>query len=190
MVTTAQRATAVPPGPPSTPRLVLAPARVRRAVLDGGWWPRSWDPIAEVPGLVVALAARYGPIRQLILNRGSWDAEFRRLAVDGRVVRAGWFTTADPAVLIATTDRGDQIDLLVVPPDTAVAVAESAMAAAADPANRLRAPALLAGPPAGPVARRPARAENADNGEWDNEGGHGARPDADSPAPLTPSRRR
>ncbi|MFF5235475.1 DUF5994 family protein [Dactylosporangium sp. NPDC000521] len=74
---------------------------MNRAVLDGGWWPRSRDPVAELPGLVVALAARYGSIRRFMLNRGSWDVEFRRLAVGDQVVRAGWFASVDPAVLIA-----------------------------------------------------------------------------------------
>jgi hypothetical protein len=62
----------VPSSPPTGTRLVRAPARVGRAVLDGGWWPRSWDPAAEIPGLVLALGDRYGPIRNLMLNSGAW----------------------------------------------------------------------------------------------------------------------
>jgi hypothetical protein len=135
---------------PSSPRLVLARERAGRAVLDGGWWPRSWDPVAEFPGLVEALSARYGPVRQLMLNSGTWDSRFRRLAVGDRVVRAGWFASVDPAVLVATTDRGQQVDLLVVPPSTATGTAEAAMAQAADPANRRRAQAILADLPAEP----------------------------------------
>jgi hypothetical protein len=156
MVTTAERATIVPTGPPSQPRLILAPARLDRAVLDGGWWPRSTDPVAELPGLVLALAARYGPIRRLMLNSGSWDGRFRRLAVGDRVVRTGWFTSIDPAVLVATTDQGSQIDLLIVPLDTSAEAAEAAMATAADPANRLRAAAVLADQ-AAPAPNGPAR---------------------------------
>ena len=132
---------------PTKPRLVLAPVRAGRAVLDGGWWPRSWDPLAELPGLVLALSARYGTVRQLMLNSVTWDSRFRRLAVGEGVVRAGWFASVDPAVLIATTYDGDQIDLLVVPPSTATGPAEKAMKQAADPANRTRAGALLTAKP-------------------------------------------
>jgi hypothetical protein len=83
-----------------------------------------------------------------------------------RIVRMGWFSSLDPALVIATTDRGDQVDLLVVPPDTAEAVAREAMARAADPADLTRAAALLADLAAGPVDTvAPASA-------WDNEGGH------------------
>jgi hypothetical protein len=148
MLTTAQRATPVAPTPPSVPRLVLAPVRASRAVLDGGWWPRSWDPAAELPGLVLALAAQYGPVRQLMLNNVTWTSHFRRLAVGDGVVRAGWFASVDPAVLIATTYAGEQLDLLVVPPRTATAAAEKAMTEAADPANNKRAQAILSAMPA------------------------------------------
>jgi hypothetical protein len=172
MRTTVERVTIVPPTPPSRPRLVLAPTRASQAVLDGGWWPRSWDPVAELPGLVLALTARYGPIWQVMLTSTAWDSRFRRLAVDtdvgARVVRMGWYATMDPALLIATTERGDQIDLLVVPPATAATAAEHAMATAADPTNTTRAPGIL--------AARAAPQPTAENGSdqdavWDNEGG-------------------
>ncbi|HEU4421086.1 MAG TPA: DUF5994 family protein [Pilimelia sp.] len=172
-ITAAQRATIVPPSPPSTPRVRLVSARAGQAVLDGGWWPRSSDPIAELPGLVLTLGDRYGPIRHVILNSNAWDSRFRRLAVGGRAVRMGWFTSLDPALATAT-DRGDQLDLLVVPPRTAEAAARDAMARAADPANTMRAPDILAAIPAAsaqvPVA---AAGQDADaDSVWDDEGGH------------------
>jgi hypothetical protein len=150
MPTTGQPATFAAPAPPFPPRLVLAPVRAGRAVLDGGWWPRSWDPVVELPDLVVALSARYGAIRQLMLNSGSWDRRFRRLAVGEGVVRLGWFASVDPAVVIATTDGGQQIDLLVVPPGTGTAAAERAMTEAADPTDVRRAPAILVAMPTVP----------------------------------------
>jgi Family of unknown function (DUF5994) len=168
MLTTAQRATMVPTSPPSQPRLLLAPTRAGYTVLDGGWWPRSWDPVAELPGLVLALAVRDGPIRHLMLNSVSWHSRFRKLTVGAAVIRVGWFSSLDPALLIATTDSGDQLDLLVVPPRTATPAARRAMTIASDPANIMRAPDILAAEPAPPVA--------AGNGPdpdavWANEGG-------------------
>jgi Family of unknown function (DUF5994) len=171
MRTTVERVTIVPPTPPSRPRLALAPTRVDRAVLDGGWWPRSWDPVAELPGLVLALADRYGAIRQVMLTGTAWDSRFRRLAVGAGVVRMGWFTTMDRALLIATTDRGVQIDLLVVPPQTAATAAEQAMATAADPTNVMRAPDILA-TMAGARATAGNDRDADSDAVWDNEGGH------------------
>jgi hypothetical protein len=181
MPTSVARVTIVPPTPPSRPRLVLAPTRASQAVLDGGWWPRSWDPVAELPGLVLALTARDGPIRQVMLTSAAWDSGFRRLAVGADagavVVRMGWFATMDPALLIATTDRGEQIDLLVVPPQTAATAAEQAMATAADPTNTMRAPDILAAK----TAPRPTAGTGSGtdpDAVWDNEGGHLADPRA------------
>lgn len=166
-----ERVTIVPPTSPSRPRLVLVPTRADNAILDGGWWPRSWDPVAELPGLVLALAARFGPIRQLMLSTAAWDSRFRRLAVGAGVVRMGWFTSMDPALLIATTYRGDQIDLLVVPPQTPARAAEQGMTTAADPANVVRAPEILAMRP-DPHPGTGAGPDPEPDAVWDNEGGH------------------
>ncbi|MEH0981456.1 DUF5994 family protein [Micromonospora sp. CPCC 205556] len=161
-------ATTVPAPAPSAPRLVLSLPH-DRAVLDGGWWPRSWDPATELPGLVLALSERHGRIRHLMLNIHTWDSPVRRLTVGPDVVRIGWFDTLDPALLVATTGRDVQVDLLVVPPATSGAAAEWAMATAADPTNVRRAPDILASAPAGP---RAAAATGSDRyAVWDNEGG-------------------
>jgi hypothetical protein len=180
-ITDIQRTTLVAAPPSSPPRLHLAPVRAGRAVLDGGWWPRSWDPVAELPGLILDLDASFGPIQQMLLNIDAWDRRFRRLAVGSRVVRMGWFTSLDPALLIATTERGDQIDLLVVPPGAAPATARVAMARAADPANTTHAPAILAILAIMPAASI-APPDDTPASVWDNEGGHFA--DARTPRPT------
>jgi hypothetical protein len=59
-------------------------------------------PAAELPGLIVALAARYGRIRQMMLNRGRWEGHFRRLEVGPVAVRMGWFASLDIALVIAS----------------------------------------------------------------------------------------
>ncbi|WP_328423068.1 DUF5994 family protein [Micromonospora sp. NBC_00389] len=169
MSVTPQHAIPVIASTSAAPRLVLATAR-GRTVLDGGWWPRSWDPTAELPGLLLALTERHGRIRHLMLNIRAWDNRPRRLTVGPDMVRIGWFDTLDPAVLIATTGQDIQVDLLVVPPVTPPAAAEWAMATAADPANLRRAPDILA------AARvQPKPTTRADRYEiWDNEGGSNA----------------
>jgi hypothetical protein len=166
-ITANPEATIVPPRPPSSPRLVLAPARDARAVLDGGWWPRSWDAVAELPGLVLALSNWYRPIRHLMINSDTWDGHFRRLSVGGTVIRIGWFSSQSPAVLIATADAADQLDILVVPPPTASYAAGIAMTAAADPADTRRAPELLAA--SATLGRHPVDPDA--KAVWDNEGG-------------------
>ncbi|GAA3942269.1 hypothetical protein GCM10023085_25050 [Actinomadura viridis] len=165
MWTTAERATAISLSPPSTPRPQLRPPpppgpigdRARRAgsaPLDGGWWPRSTDPVAELPGLIAALQAHDGPqahdpsrtrrpITHFMLRTADWDSRSRRLRVDGQTgtqaVRLGWFDPR-PAGLLTALYADGRRDLLTVPPATDTTAAGTTLGLAASPANRLRTP--------------------------------------------------
>ncbi|HEU5420246.1 MAG TPA: DUF5994 family protein [Streptosporangiaceae bacterium] len=186
--------TATSPAPPSRPRLRLQPDLSAPALLDGGWWPRSADPAAELPGLVLAIEERHGPVTRIMLGRAGWDASRpRRLRVDGpagsRVIRLGWFETM-PAGLLTAIARGGRTDLLTVPPRTRAPAARSAMEQAARAGNRTRAPALLAAIAAGAphVGTAP---DGIQLSTWEWEGGQDrARPQgAAAPAPEPPARR-
>jgi hypothetical protein len=50
MLSTTGREAAISPAPPARPRLLLQPDHSGRTLLDGGWWPRSADSAAELPG--------------------------------------------------------------------------------------------------------------------------------------------
>jgi hypothetical protein len=198
MLTTAERRTAISPDPPTRPRLRLQPGLSARTLLDGGWWPRSADPVAELPGLILAIDQRHGPITQVMLGWAGWDASRpSRLRVDGpagsRVVRLGWFETM-PAGLLTATARAGRTDLLTVPPPTSEPAARAAMDQAAQAGNRTPAPALLAAitTAAAPARRQPApRREPAPAGTapdsvqvstWEWEGGR-------HPGPLPSGKR-
>ncbi|MEU2610187.1 DUF5994 family protein [Micromonospora sp. NPDC007271] len=132
-----------PPSPPSAPRLRIGPTRSARTLLDGGWWPRSTDPLAELPGLVLAIDLLHGPIVRLLLNTETWDGNPRRLIVGGRELRLGYFTSQPASLLTAICLNEDRVDLLVVPPGTPVDLAEAAMARAATAGNTVQTPQLL-----------------------------------------------
>jgi hypothetical protein len=129
--------------PPSTPRLRLESTRARRTLLDGGWWPRSTDPVAELPGLILAIDARRGPVTRLLLAGGDWDSHPRRLSVAGRIVRLGYFVSQPAGLLTAVCSNRDRVDLLVVPPDTADDNADAAMVVAATVGNLIHAQDIL-----------------------------------------------
>jgi hypothetical protein len=117
-------------------RLRLDPTPSNGGVLDGGWWPRSRDPDAELPELIAGLESAGGPITRVALNLDAWDRAPCRVAVDGRRLRVGWFRTIDPNVIGLT--RGafqERLALLVVPPQATTAAAGIAMAMAADPTH-------------------------------------------------------
>jgi hypothetical protein len=103
--------------------------------VDGGWWPRSRDPDAELPGLIAGLDASLGPITRVALNLDAWASAPRRVAVNGRRVRLGWFRQMDPDTIGLTRAAQDRVVLLVIPPQATTAAAGIAMAMAADGAN-------------------------------------------------------
>lgn len=175
MLTTAERHTAISTEPPSRPRLRLQPAPTAHTLLDGGWWPRSADPAAELPGLILTLDQRHGPVTHVMLGRAGWDASRpRRLRVDGpagnRTVRLGWYATM-PAGLLTATARAGRTDLLTIPPHTSQPAAQAAMDQAAQPSNRTHTPALLA---AITTPRQPSPPSSIQLGTWEWEGGQQA----------------
>jgi hypothetical protein len=166
MTTAAERMTAIPDGRPP-PRLHLQSRLSRRALLDGGWWPRSTDPVAELPQLILALNKDHSPVRRVLLGPSEWDSHPLRISVAGRV-RFVWYTAQPAGQLFALRADGDRVDLLVVPPDTDPAIARAAMALAAQPANTVHAPDILTAVTAG----QPPPAETAAETSWEAEGGH------------------
>lgn len=130
--------------PPTTPRLRLEPSGVHRTLLDGGWWPRSTDPAAELPGLVLAIDHLHGRVIRLVLAADGWDSHPVRLEVeDGRIVRLGFFASQPTSLLTALCDNGGRVDLLVIAPDTEESSADSAMILAAGVDNRLHAQEIV-----------------------------------------------
>jgi Family of unknown function (DUF5994) len=141
------RTTAVPSAGQSTPqgpRLRLDPTLARRGILDGGWWPRSPDPEAELPDLLRGLESSLGVITRVALNPDAWDSAPRRVVVDGRRVQVGWFRAMNADTIGLTRASRDRFVLLVVPPQATAEAAAAAMATAADATSSVRPADLLA----------------------------------------------
>jgi Family of unknown function (DUF5994) len=156
------------PAPPAA-RLRLAAALSGATPLDGGWWPRSADPAEELPGLAAAIEERCGQVTRLMLGPAGWDSQPRRLGVAGRVIKVGWFPGQPAGLLTAFCGGSGRVDLLVVPPGTAEAGALAAMDLAAQTANHIHAPDILAdvdGHLAPPTEAEPApSAEESEGGQ-------------------------
>jgi hypothetical protein len=170
MSSTVQRETAISPSPPSVPRLRLEPILSRPTLLDGGWWPRSKDPVAELPGLILVLQRSRGPITRVMIGPLGWDSRPHRLSVAGRVVRLGWFTSLPAGLLTAICSDRSRVDLLVVPPDTSPASADAAMAFAAEAGNTVHAPDILAHLTSHPTPNTEPDLTEPE-AAWENEGG-------------------
>ncbi|WP_435284390.1 DUF5994 family protein [Streptomyces koelreuteriae] len=126
--------TALQPQIPSRPvlRMRLAPRSGMPRPIDGAWWPRSYDLLAELPSLLAGLPRAWGQITSVTVNGAMWHEVPGRTLVFNEVVRLHRALAASAphtAVLLAP-GRG-RWDLMVVPPDTTEAAAEPLMAAAA-----------------------------------------------------------
>jgi hypothetical protein len=126
--------TALQPPLPALPllRLRLAPRGGLPRHIDGAWWPRSYDLLAELPRLLAGLPRAWGHISSVTVNGATWSATPGRMLVFNQVVRLHRSTAASAphTVCLLAPSRG-RWDLLVVPPDTAQDTAEPLMAAAA-----------------------------------------------------------
>ncbi|MFB9319449.1 DUF5994 family protein [Cryptosporangium minutisporangium] len=127
----------------SEARLHLDPKLSGRGMLDGGWWPYSTDPLAELPALITALDARVGTVYRIVLNEKHWQSTPRRITVSGHTVRLGWHGPTDVHEISVSGAGRDRLDLLVVPPDTSEASAEAAMAVAARGSNSSHGTSIL-----------------------------------------------
>ena len=124
---------------PGKARLSLDPATGRQAGIRGGWWPRSRDAAAEVPGLIAELSTRAGRVRRVALQADAFDNIPRKLTAGGRKVPVAWFRYMNMHTVIVTMAGRDDLVLLVIPP--------SASPEAAAEALELAAAGRRAGPP-------------------------------------------
>jgi Family of unknown function (DUF5994) len=192
MLSITEREAAISPAPPAKPRLLLQRDHAGPAPLDGGWWPRSADPAAELPGLIIDLDNLHGRVTRVLLGAVDWNSSRpSRLRVGGvgsRIVRLGWFASMPAGLLTAISASGQRTDLVTIPPHTSEQNASAAMQQAAQAGNREHASAILAtiAAAAGTTTRK--EAGSMELGVWEWEGGHlrdhEAAPDHSRPVPA------
>ncbi|MFD7137537.1 DUF5994 family protein [Streptomyces sp. NPDC059894] len=121
--------------PPSHPllRLRLAPESALPRRIDGAWWPRTHDLMAELPHLLAGLPRAWGQIVSVMVNGAAWTGAPGRMLVCNQVVRLRRSTAArTPDTIVLMAPGQGRRDLLVVPPDTAEQAAQTLMSTAAD----------------------------------------------------------
>ncbi|MGB8945111.1 MAG: DUF5994 family protein [Streptomyces sp.] len=130
----------LPSKPQPLLRLRLAPHAGGPRAIDGAWWPRSYDLLAELPALIAGLPHSWGHIASVVLNGAPWSPAPGRMFVAGQVVCLRRRRTAAAHTVVLTAPGQGRWDLIVVPPDTAEEAAEPIMARAARASGTLRHP--------------------------------------------------
>jgi Family of unknown function (DUF5994) len=129
--------------PPVT-RLSLDRATLRQAGIHGGWWPRSRDAAAELPGLLSELNTHAGRVSRVALQAGAFSDIPHQLVVGGHKVHVAWFRYMNPHTAILTVVGRDDLILLVVPPQASPEAAAQALRLAASGHQAGGAQAILA----------------------------------------------
>ncbi|MER6242950.1 DUF5994 family protein [Streptomyces griseorubiginosus] len=161
------------PSSSSPLRLSLSPTGPAPALLDGAWWPRSRDLMAELPTLTAVLDPLWGRITRVTVNPTHWPVVPRKVPVAGHVVKVGWFLAEqDPHELLLLSYHVGRWNLLVIPPRTDPVTAAWLMTAASDPLGTSTASRLMA---EAARLRAVSEADRAVKAVWDSEGGHAAR---------------
>jgi hypothetical protein len=114
--------------------------------VDGGWWPRSLDLIAELPALLTAAgAAGYGQVHRVSFALNAWDGPPpRKSTMLNHVVKLGGFRAQEPAEMSLVDSSGwKRVTVVVVPPGTDPVVARHALAMAGTAGDRHRAREIL-----------------------------------------------
>lgn len=137
-------------------------AGAARDRFDGGWWPRSAEPVIEFTELVAALGDEVGPISRVSYHLTTWGAIDRKMIIGGRLVRFDGFRAMDPRTVVVIGSDGRRVSLLVVPPGAADDAARAALSSAAG----------LAGPEdAAVLVPLPKGADSRAEQRWEAEGG-------------------
>jgi hypothetical protein len=96
------------------PGVRFGPVRFHHTMLDGCWWPRSGDPVAEVPVLVPALDTLRGPVVRLLLSAAGWVRRPHHVEVAGREISLSYFSDQPTAMLTAICADGGTVAMLII----------------------------------------------------------------------------
>lgn len=128
---------------PSPARLKVR-AKDHRGFVDGGWWPRSTDLVAELRSLIAAMPCESFDVAQLVYSVTAWDVAAEKLLMARRPVRLTGYLGPDTSTICLADSSGRRsIVLAVIPPHTERTVAEFALELAALDGDRRRANEIL-----------------------------------------------
>ncbi|ONI90640.1 hypothetical protein ALI144C_02945 [Actinosynnema sp. ALI-1.44] len=116
--------------PPRELRLQVKSRTAARGHVDGAWWPRSSDPAAEFPALIMALSSWGGPARHMAYHLDDWGPADNTLIVESWAVHLVGSRATPASTVVITGLNLEPIRLLVIPPATPPGPARAVLHAA------------------------------------------------------------
>jgi len=116
-------------------RLALKPKAALMGAVDGAWWPRTANPLAEFPAMVAGIELRRGPVDRVAFNSIAWDDAPGRMVVAGATIELEGFSSLDRRTVLVSGGNWHRMVLLVIPPDADEQAALAAIALAASGRN-------------------------------------------------------
>lgn len=92
-----------------------------RGAVDGAWWPRTRDLVAELPALLDRIEDLVGPVERVAFGVTEWDEVGRRRITTrtGRIPVEGFRSIEASTVWLVVRGRGrSRIGLMVIPAGT------------------------------------------------------------------------
>jgi hypothetical protein len=126
-------------------RLRLKPKAPTTGWVDGGWWPRSQDLAAELPGLLAVLAVRLGHVERVSYHLGDWGPTPHKIRCDSGVVRLEGYHSQHTNTVDVLAEH-QRVTLLVVRPEASAQTAHAALMAAGHRGNTDDVDTLLRSP--------------------------------------------
>lgn len=124
-------------------RLALKPRAALMGTVDGAWWPRSTDPLAEFPSMIAGIELHRGPVNRVAFNSIVWDDAPDRVVVDGAVIELEGFRSLDHRTVLVSGANWHRMVLLVIPPEAEEPAAIAAIERAASDYNTEHAAQIL-----------------------------------------------
>ncbi|GAB2972283.1 DUF5994 family protein [Amycolatopsis acidiphila] len=124
-------------------RLTLKPKSAVMGTVDGAWWPRSADPLAEFPAMIAGITLRIGQPDRVAFNSAVWTDAPEHVVVGGRAVELEGFRSLDEHTVLLHGRDWHRMALLVIPARADAEAAAAALADAADPRNNTSATQIL-----------------------------------------------
>ena len=124
-------------------RLTLNPKAALTGAVDGAWWPRTTNPLAEFPAMIAGIELRRGPVDRVAFSPIVWNGAPEQIVVGGASIELDGLHWLDRHTVSVSGVNWHRMVLLVIPPQANEQAAAAAIALATSRDNTDQAKRIL-----------------------------------------------